>query len=232
MGLGLFLVPTLAGYWLLTQLHCTRYQIIRDSGYHVLFKSGIAGGTLFASAYLLTRIMDCWVPQAAKTWQSYVPVPYSESLVLTAILALLLPVLVNPFWTSEESARASARRSGDLIELLILESIENQNLLEISLKTGKSYIGLGLESGIGRQGDSDIAVVPLASGYRNNDTQELVITTNYADVIDQSWESASVPFEDFRVVIPKSEIISVRLFYAEAYELFQGTSATEDGERA
>ena len=228
MGLGLFLVPTLAGYWLLTHLYCTRYQIERDSGYHVLFKSGIGGTILFGFAYLVMRIVNHWFPQVATTWESYVPIPYSDSLVLTGFLALALPVVANRFWNEETSARASARRSGDLIELLISESIEDQNLVEISLKTGKSYIGLGLESGIGGHGDSDIAVVPLASGYRDNDTQELVVTTNYADVIDQSRESASVPFEDFRVVVPKQEITSVRLFYAEAYELFQGASTTED----
>ena len=141
MGLGLFLVPTLAGYWLLTHLYCTRYQIERDSGYHVLFKSGIGGGILFGFAYLVMCIVNHWLPQVATRWESYVPVPYSDSLALTTILALALPVIGNRFLDAEKGARASARRSGDLIELLISESIEDQNLVEISLRTGKFTSG-------------------------------------------------------------------------------------------
>ena len=84
-------------------------------------------------------------------------------------------------------------------------------------------MGLGLVSGIGRSGESDVVIIPLASGYRHKETQELAITTYYSPVIDQVLEKWDLIYRDFRVVIPVSEIVSARLFFPEAYELFQGT---------
>ena len=118
-----------------------------------------------------------------------------------------------------------ARESGDLIELLISESIEEQKVVEISLRSGKSYIGFALESGITRQGESDIALIPIASGYRNKDTQELEITNDYARVILESLDDPSpgpsLVYKDFQIVIPMSEIVSARIFYFEVYQQFQ-----------
>ena len=117
------------------------------------------------------------------------------------------------------------RESGDLIELLISESIEEQKVVEISLRSGKSYIGFALESGITRQGESDIALIPIASGYRNKDTQELEITNDYARVILESLDDPSpgpsLVYKDFQIVIPMSEIVSARIFYFEVYQQFQ-----------
>ena len=52
MGLGLLLIPTLAGYWFLTHSNFTRFKVIRESGYHILFKSAIYGLLLFILANL------------------------------------------------------------------------------------------------------------------------------------------------------------------------------------
>ena len=73
---------------------------------------------------------------------------------------------------------------------------------------------------------SDIAIIPIASGYRDKDTQKLEITTNYAPVIQEYLKEDEAPvsspnYEDFRVVIPRSEIVSARLFMQEVYQRFR-----------
>ena len=221
MGLGVFLVPTLVGYWFLTHLHYTRFRVVRGFGYHVLFQAGIAGLVLFAIAHMTILFVNRCVPQITTKWESYISIPYSDSLVLTAIFGLVLPLIGNWFYDAEKSARVAAIRNGNLIELLISESIYDQHLVELSLRSGKSYIGLALQSGRERHGDSDVELVPLVSGYRDIDTQELVITTNYSEAIEQSLESESIRYEDFRVVVPRLEIISARIFDPDAYQLFQ-----------
>ena len=40
-----------------------------------------------------------------------------------------------------------------------------------------------------RRGESDVALIPLASGYRDQETHELVITTNYAPAINEYLDS-------------------------------------------
>lgn len=222
MGLGFFLIPTLGGYWFLTHLHATRYATPRASGYHVFFQAAIAGGVLFIFSYTLLLLLEHTVPQITAMWNRAVPIPYSGTAVLSALLGFLLPAVGNQFYGEEKAARRTARKSRDPIELLMVESIEQQKLIEISLRTGKSYVGFGLEGGI-TQGEPYVALIPMASGYRDTVTQELRLTTHYAPVIQESLEAVStLVYEDFRIVIPISEIMSARIFHPDVYERFQG----------
>ena len=62
----------------------------------------------------------------------------------------------------------------------------------------------------------------MMSGYRNKDTLDLEITINYSLSLEQSVNHLSgVTYDDFRVVMPMSEISSARIFHPEVYELFQ-----------
>ena len=223
MGLGLFLVSTLGGYWFLTHLHFTRYAALRDSGYHVFFRAAIAGGILAGVAHLLVLPLNYFLPRVDPASQSYASIPYSpRAILLSAFLGFVLPFVGNCLYSKEKAVRRSDERAGNLIELLVAESIEHQKLVEISLRNRKVYVGFALNSGVVGHGESDIELVPMASGYRDGDTQDLEITTNYAPVIWESLEGSSrLAYEDFRVVIPMTEIISARIFLPEAYELFQ-----------
>ena len=229
MGLGLLLVPALGGYWFLTHLHYTRFRAVRDSGYHVLFQSALVGGVLFVIAQAALIGLNHLFPQIAAVWKPYFPVPYSDAVMLSVLLGLALPVLGNLIYGSDQAALRAAKRSGDLIELLISESINERKLVEMSLRSGKSYIGFALDSGITRQGEADVSLVPFASGYRDKDTQELEVTTNYSPVIEEYiGQSSDIGDEDFRIVIPISEVVSVRFFFPEAYKRFQSAKFIEN----
>ena len=232
LGLGLLLIPTLGGYWFLTRLYYTRYGILRDSGYHILFKSAIVGCSLFVGSRLLVVFfLNPLLPYIGEIWKSYVPHAYSGTVTLSVLLGGVLPLVINMFYRREKAARRTARESGDLIELLIRENIGREEFVELSLRSGKSYIGLVIESGIARHGESDVALVPMASGYRKEETHELEITTNYAPVISKSLQESSatsaIIYEDFRIVIPMSEIVSARIFDPKVYELFQQEELSE-----
>lgn len=232
MGLGWLLVPAIGGYWFLTHLHYTRYRAARDSGYHLLFRSAFVGVFLFVCAQGVILGLDKFLPAVSSWWQPYVPAPYSDAAILSVLLGFVLPWVGNRFFNEERAAQKVAQDSGDFVELLIVDAIESQQLVEVSLQSGKSYIGLALASGIGQDNDADIVIVPVASGYRDQKTRELEITTYYSPVIDEVLEKWDLSYRDFRIVIPMSQIVSVRLFFPEAYEIFQehraGTGA-EDG---
>ncbi len=223
MGLGLLFIPTISGYWFLTHLYYTRYGMLRDSGYHVLFKSAFSGCLLFAGAYLIIVLLpNPYLSCISEIWKSYVPFDYSGTVVLSFLLGIILPLAINLFYGKEKAMRRTARESGNLIELLIRENNESGQLVELSLRSGKSYIGFVLESGIARHGESDVALLPLKSGYRKEDTRELEITTDYAPVLWQSLEeSPSLVYEDFRIVIPMSEIVTARIFDPDVYARFK-----------
>ena len=218
MSLGLLLIPTLGGYWLITHWNYTRFRVVRDSGYQFLFKSAFAGAMLFALAYLCIALLNHYLPWTETQWASYMPVEYSDAAVLSVLLGILLPQAANWFYPAQKATEVAAERDGNLIELLIARSISEGRIIELSLRSGKSYIGFGHRNEVEDYEDADISLVPLASGYRDKDTQELRITTNYARVI---LESGTMDFSDFRIVIPMSEIVSARLFDWEVYQRFE-----------
>ena len=219
----MFLIPTLVGYFLLRSLNFTRFSIARDAGYHVLFKSAIAGGILLSVAHGLILAINRWVVDISGKWEIYTTYPFSDTVTLGIALGLLVWLVGNLIYSEDKAAKAIAVNNGDLIELLIRDSMNAPKLIEISLKTGKSYIGFAVESGIAKSDESDISLIPLASGYRNKNSQELEITTNYAPVIAELYPNATshLDYLNFQIVIPKPEIVSARLFDPDTYLRFQ-----------
>ena len=230
MSLILLLLPTVGGYWFLSHCNYTRFQVVRDSGYHVLFRSAVAGIVLYFIAQAITLILEARWLYVSGLWDSYFSDPFSLEVMLSLFLALLLPVLFNIFYSRERGAEKAARDFGDHTKLLIAESIRSQAPVEISLRNRKVYFGLAIESGIGAGADPDMAMIPLYSGYRDEGTLEIHIATDYLPVIweyvnddddegaegdAESWSS-----EEFRVVIPLREIVSARLFVEEIRDWF------------
>lgn len=74
--------------------------------------------------------------------------------------------------------------------------------------------------------EADMAITPIASGYRDHETRELRITRNYLPALQQS----SLEVAEFRVVIPLAEIASARCFYPDAYELLRRANPRDDGQ--
>ena len=77
MGLGLLLVPALAGYLFLNSFNGTRYSLPRETGYHVVFQSAIAGVLLFLLARLVVVLANTLAPAIAESWKIIVPLDYS-----------------------------------------------------------------------------------------------------------------------------------------------------------
>ena len=223
MAVGLLLIPAVGGYWFLTHLNYTRFYAARASGYHLLFRSALFGGLLFLLARLITLGLESFNPGIVELWTHHFPDPYSIEVVLSLILGYLLPLVVNPLYSEEQGARKIALESGDYMELLIADSILKGQAIEVSLRSRKSYVGLALESGVKIGSDTDISLVPLASGYRDEDTLDLHIMINYVPVIQKytDQENPILTEEDFRIVIPISEVVSVRLFVPEVFDEFQ-----------
>ncbi len=46
----------------LTHLHFTRYDALRDSGYHVFFRAAVTGGILARIAHLIVFLLHYFLP--------------------------------------------------------------------------------------------------------------------------------------------------------------------------
>ena len=79
-----------------------------------------------------------------------------------------------------------------------------------------------MDSGIKTRGDSDVMLLPVLSGYRDNQTKKLIFIENYAFALHSKSEQNESP-SDFAIAIPKALISSVRLFDLDVFaESFDG----------
>lgn len=228
MGLGLLLVPALAGYLFLKWFNGTRYSLPRETGYHVVFRSAIAGVLLFFIARLCVVFTNMLLPAIAEHWGAIIPLDYSGTAAGTFVLAALLPPILNKFSRFERfvaQARA-ADAAGDQISLIIDKAMLQGLLVEISLSSGKSYVGSPIQGTFGQRDSGDVALILIASGYRDNSTRELVMTTNYAPALVDEWTGR--PLDDLKIAFPMRDIVSARLFNRELYASFMDARLVKD----
>jgi len=219
VGLGVLLVPALAGYLFLNWFNGTRYSLPRETGYHVVFRAAIVGVFLFFIARLCVLLANTLIPQIGQSWKTVVPLDYSGTAAATIVLAALLPLVLNQFrrYDRFQSQQKAAVAAGDQISLIIDQAILQGRFVEISLASGKSYVGSPIQGTFGHRDHGDVAIIPVASGYRHSETRALVITTNYApavnDLVDRNLEILKVAF-------PMRDIVSARLFDRELFVSF------------
>ena len=221
-------MPALSGYVLLSWTYVSRYWFARQSGYSLFFAAAVAGVVLLAVARLIAVLLCLWIPSDIYAhWRDYAPFDYSGTVLVSTILAITLPPLINFATDKHKWATRFARASGDLIECLIQDAIESgaKQLVEVSTKSSKCYIGFAQESGVAAGSESDIAISPIVSGYRDSETRDLIITTNYAPVLLDN--DLDMDIEHLRVVIPLAEVASARRFDPDAYDLFRRTKTSE-----
>jgi len=110
-GLGNLLVPLLCGYGFLIFCNCTKYRILRESGYHVLFRSAIAGLLFFAAMYLAVKVAERLLPDnpVFPLLQEFMPAENSVTLAFTVLLTVASLVLVNRIYDEISAAKKRSR---------------------------------------------------------------------------------------------------------------------------
>ena len=217
MGAGLLVVPALAGYLLITRLSHTRYEIPRQSGHHLFFKSALAGAVLMALAFLgCSALFSRW-PQVTELVA--IATDGSETnarLVVVSFVSIglgcLIPNLYNWLpWSAEADffVRRAAEKRGDFLEILLETAVRETRVVELSLVSGKVYIGHVVDSGITvAQQEPDISLIPVLSGYRDSNTRKLVITKDYTPTDPDGRNPAD---GEFLVVVPAHRVEFARL---------------------
>ena len=208
MQFGTLLLPILGGYLFLVTCYLTRFIAVRDTGYHLFFKSAIAGSVLFATAFAVVTLTESLSTAIQDIWPSHVALEYLGASALSLALGFLMAQGINVFCNKEKYAQKAAEKRGDRLELMLASSSDEQMQVEITLRSGKSYIGYVVQSPFAIHGKADVEIFPMASGYRKPDTQELRLTTHYSDILnsfDDTSSSINLSPEHFRIAIHMSE---------------------------
>lgn len=213
-----------AGYWFLMRWSPTRYEVVRQAGYHLFFKSILYGIFLTIPGFL------CIIVVRLLFYGFQLPLSNAEIL-FGSLSGLALAGAAPEIWDRlsrsrerqlEHILKAAAER-GDFLEILLETAKICSGLVEMSLKNGKVYIGFIAESGITSRGENtDILLVPACSGYREKDTRTLLINYDYSAVVLPQQEPDAPEGGitgsrggDFCVVIPIDQVEIARIIPPE-----------------
>jgi hypothetical protein len=229
---NVLLLPLLGGYLFISYWNYTRFDAIRYSGERLLFHSATAGMIFLTVAFVITQPVVMHWPEIGRQWHNLVPFDYSGTSLLAFCMGALIwwPLNKLEWFDREKQAQKTIEDGNDFLEMMLAHAQRELKLVSVVLKSRKVYIGF-VTAGFDPVNDRDyIQLLPLQSGYRDAETLQLKITTDYSQVYDRiitrEIESASIDTNDFRVVVPVSEITSINLFDEEAYNLFN--PATEE----
>ncbi|MDT7855758.1 hypothetical protein RQM47_03800 [Rubrivirga sp. S365] len=242
MPFNLLLLPALGGYLSLRFWNRTRFFLARQDGYRFVLWVALAATALLAVATLLVAALYATGAgrSAATVWHRAVPFVHSGKAVAALGLGAIAPLLLNSVpqvvglrfdgWNNERYwARRALDVAGDELELLLFRSLEHKMLVMATLSSGKVYVGFVTRSLPPDVERRYLRVLPVASGYRDEDDQQVEFTTLYEEVRQQA-ENVESPLyglldQDFEIVIPVRELVTVNLFDFVAYEAFNADAA-------
>jgi len=222
MPFNILLLPLLGGFVLVTRWNYTRFKTKRLSGERLVFFSAIAGVFLSVLAFLLLRVAARVWPGLEVAWQHHVPFAYAGTSLLALVIGFLAWKPLNWWSPRERAVRGAMQQWNDFLEMLLEDSIKKTLMVSVSLKSGKVYMGFVTGNFDPSYERKYIRLWPVFSGYRNKDTHELAVTTNYAIAYAETVSSSGVSsvVERFQVIVPVGELQSASFFDPKTYDLF------------
>lgn len=238
----LILFPVVGGYLAQQLCHFTRERSHTRAWEQNLLEATVAGAAFFVVARLLVWAGGLWAPEqrvGLSQWiHAVMPLDFAGSYALTAAIAVSASLLFNHLFLDQ---RASVHfvvtaYGGDLARLF-LKAGEGVTPVMVTLRNRKVYVGLILETIRLLREDGYVHLLPVLSGYREQDSLRIRMTTPYwrlyADMatvaarrLDGRRSIAETPGEiasrsGFGVVVPIDQIDSASLFDQEVFGRFQ-----------
>lgn len=235
MPFNLLLFPLIGGYYFLVTFKQFKYRFQRVENQKILFNSVIAGAFLLLTSLVLTKSSLWLFPQQSAIIKSNFPLhlPYFGTTVLSFFLGIIAAEAGNLFINEKAAISEAIKRNGNELELLFESSFNKEHLIQLTLKSGKFYIGWVKTLPI-PQHSNYVQLLPAFSGYRNGDTKEMIFTTQYLDVYATYVQGGEVI--DLKMltslVIKIDEILTANIFDMDMYERFNNSYTNNENSSA
>ena len=230
----LLLLPLLGGYIFLLTFRLTKFYHQRIERQRLVFNSLIFAFILSVFGLMIDEFILKWrfLLGFREFLGSLNPIEYDglNQSILIFVFSYLLAKFLNLVISDKFMLNYVVEKWGDAYEKLFWESLQNKNdedkLLMITTDTNKVYVGYvnQINEPIG---NSHIKVIPNFSGYRDKNTREFIVTTNYISVLQHfiNSDQQSVIDDKMGILIPKSQITLLSRF---DYEIFSDFNLPED----
>jgi len=191
MKLDLLFVALLAGHLFLTRFNLTRFVVMRQSGYRLLFGSGIAGLVIVTVWYVLLKATSCvfvGFENAITMWNIFVPDILRGLVSLSIVLSLptgaVVPYLLNKKFKKGRGLAKAIIRENNPLEILFVDSMYKKSPVELVLKESLVFVGLVASFGGVSGQQKQVALTLLARGVTNNRGEAADISL----IVDRSAE--------------------------------------------
>lgn len=239
MPYNLLLLPLCGGYFILLNFSYFKYRYQRLSSQRLLFSSVIAGVFLLFTTLLLRYFIGILfpylIPVTADFLESHFPVRHIDylwtscfSFFLAILFTGLSNLIVKLFVESYKPISYAVKKSGDEIEKLFRISAITGELMQLTLKNNKVYIGFTDIIPVPKE-TNYLTITPVLSGYRNSETKELMITTDYFKVLE-IYTTQNPDFEIYSIdiSIKQDEILTASLYSQTVFDLFNKSERSEE----
>lgn len=217
-----FVAPLIGGYWFLLTCNYTKFIVKEDSGYHLFFKSSMAAVIFLIVANVMVFIVNFFIDETIfnlfKATSELIPRGFDFTSILAMFIGFAFGYLLNYFsYSANRELTRAAEDRGKYLFLMVQEAFEKSVMIEVTLNSGKVYIGSPL-SEIPFESEY-LRMIPYFSGYREKETKKLIVSNAYAEEIESILNGdAQKSLQKFRVIILTNEIVSARLFYPEIFQ--------------
>ena len=253
--LDIILLPLLGGYLFLITFNYTKFYHKRIEKNRLIYNSLVVAfvftGLVYFVDYLFFRFNNYYLQigefttRSVAEWRNIISLEideivhfskpgFKQSLVVF-LTSYPLALLLNKFkiFHKDFSFDYTLSKWGTEFEKLIWntlgESDDLEKLLMITTKSNKVYIGQITKLSEPIE-NTHLRILPSLSGYREKETQQLFITTNYTTIIENASALGQTRVLDNKlgVIVPISEIVLISRFDHEIFGQFNSTPDEED----
>lgn len=238
MPYNLLLIPIITGYYILTFSLLFKYNTQRLSKERILYESILAGLIIIICGFILRVIFDLItfgkaIPILLKLLNK-LPIEkplYFWTVIFSSLISIAILKFVNnrinKYYSKDDPIIWAVKKYGDEIETLFKDSALNGFAIQVTLKNDKVYIGFCEETPIPKL-TNYLKLSPILSGYREKESKQLKITTDYEEVVNQFIkdieEKKGVELEKITlntdIIIKQDEILSASIYEQKIFEMF------------
>lgn len=243
MPFNLWIFPLLSGFYFLIRYDYKKYKYQRVDSQILIFHSILYGILIFFGIYSIRIVLSLLFPNLIPSlytllyrlpireqdflWTSLIC--FASTIIITCMLNYIYDKYEYFCW--QKPVQKAIDEIGDELEQLFKLSFLDKQLIQITLKNNKVYVGFA-DSILPPKDSNYLKIVPLISGYRKPKTKEIEFTTEYLDALD-FYESNPSKYNSFDmdIIVMQNEILTAQAFDLDIFRLFNYPDIPDDGKK-